>query len=172
MNLGTGRIIVIIALVLGGVVLLANGFGDGGTSAATPGGSSSPTATTTATTGPTQTVTPTATPTPLPPKKVVVAVFNGTNVLGLAAQGQDILDEAGYKKGQEPDNSPVPMAKTTVYFRPGPDEAQNQSDATAIADTYFGEAKVAQLGGDLESLVDPDVQVVVVLGDDYAKQQA
>jgi hypothetical protein len=173
-SLGTGRIVVIVALVVGGVALLANGFSDAAPNVAAPSGtqSTTPTATTTPTTGPTATDSPVSTPAPLPPAKVVIAVFNGTTALGLAAQGQLTLTDAGYKAGPgSPANSPVPgVQKTVVYFRTGTsaDAAQNQSDAQAIADKYFKGAKVLELGPDYETAVDKTVQVVVVLGQDYA----
>jgi LytR cell envelope-related transcriptional attenuator len=171
-NLGTGRIIVIVALVVAGLAILANGFSDGA-SVAAPGGGTvvSPTgsASVTPSAGTSHTVSASPLPDPQQPDQVTVAVFNGTSAAGLAAQGDQTLTDAGYVSGQVPADSPVkPIAKTTIYYRTGPKAAQNQADAQEIADTLFKGAKVAELGADFESVVDKSVQVVVVLGQNYA----
>ena len=153
MNLGTGRIVVIVALVVAGLAILVNGFSDGASVAApgggtvvSPSGSSSPTSSTGAT--PTETASPL--PDPRQPDQVTVAVFNGTSAAGLAAQGDQVLTDAGYISGQDPADSPVkPIAKTTIYYRTGPKAAQNQADAQEVADTLFKGAKVAELGAGL-----------------------
>jgi hypothetical protein len=170
-NLGTGRIIVIVALVAGGIAILANGFSGGGVVTASPSPTVSPhhhksPSPSVSGTGSTA---PTGLPSPQPAKDVTVAVFNGTNSAGLAAQGDQQLTTGGYVSGQAPANSPVPgVVKTTVYYRGGSKAAQNQADAQQIADTFFKGAKVALLGSDFENSVNSSVQVVVVLGSDYA----
>jgi hypothetical protein len=171
-NLGTGRIIVIIVLVAGGIAILANGFSGGGVVAAT---SPSPTASPhhshspSPSGGGTGSTVPTGLPSPQAPKNVTVAVFNGTNSAGLAAQGDQQLTTAGYISGQAPANSPVPgVVKTTIYYRGGSKAAENQADAQQIADTVFKGAKVALLGSDFQNSVSSSVQVLVVLGSDYA----
>ena len=173
MNLGTARIVVIVALVVAGLALLANGFGDGATSVAAPGGVAavSPTGSPSTAAQPSGSTTtpPPSLPSPLAPADVKIAVFNGTSAAGLAAQGEQTLTDAGYTSGQPPADSPVkPVAKTTIYYRTGADAAQNQADAQEIADSYFKGAKVAALGADFESVVSKSIQVVVVLGQDYA----
>ena len=177
MNLGTARIVVIVALVVAGVAILFNGFGD--QSAALPaGGAVSGSPTPTATSGPSGS-SPTTSPStpplpdPLAPGDVTVAVFNGTATTGLAAQGDQTLTDAGYVSGQAPADSPVkPIPKTTIYYRGGPDADQNQADAQEIADSFFKGASVEELGEDFDN---PDtlaksVQVVVVLGENYAQK--
>lgn len=173
-NLGTARIVVIVALVVAGVAVLANGFSDAGTTLAAPsGGGVTTTPPASSPPGSTQTSTPTQTPKPQPPKDVVVMVFNGTNAAGLAAQAQQILTDDGYAAPYDPLDSPVPgIPKTTVYFRSGPDARQNTSDASALADALIKGAKVEQLGADYIDHVESDVNVVVVLGQDYADANA
>lgn len=170
-SLGTARIVVIVALVVGGVALLANGFDDA-SSVAAPVGSPTATASPTApaTTGASsQPSAPPSTPAAQAPAKVVTAVFNGTTALGLAAQAQDTLTGAGYKIGQPAANSPVPgVSKTIAYYRTGPAGEQNRANAQALVDQYFKGAKVEALGPDYATAVDKTVQVVVVLGEDYA----
>ncbi len=171
MNLGTGRIVVIIALVAGGIAILANGFSGGGVATASPSPSATPHHHHHRSPSPTVSAggTTAGLPSPQPPKDVTVAVFNGTNSAGLAAQADQQLTTGGYVSGQAPANSPVPgIAKTTIYYRGGAKAAQNQADAQQVADSFFKGAKVALLGSDFASSVVNSVQVVVVLGADYA----
>ena len=174
MNLGTARIVVIVGLVVAGVALIANGFGDGGAVTSAGGSVASPTA---SGSPHASNASPTATSSPLPkpqaPADVVVAVFNGTSTALLAAQGQQTLTNAGYTAGQDPADAPQkPVAKTTIYYRTGPNAAQNQADAEQIATKYFKGAKVTALGvgSDVDAAVKQDVQVAVVLGQDYANK--
>ena len=168
-NLGIGRIVVIVALVVAGIALLANGFSTNvSQTAASP--TVSPHHHHTASPTPTgSTEIPPNLPSPQAPADVTFAVFNGTSAAGLAAQADQTLTNAGYVSGQAPANSPVPgVSKTTIYYRGGTDSAQNQADAQQIADTLFKGAKVALLGPDFSTSVGKSVQVVVVLGQDYA----
>lgn len=171
MNFGSARILVIVALVVAGVAILTDGFGHGVATVGASGGTlTSPTASSSS--HPTNSPTPTqvALPSPQAPKDVTIAVFNGTSSLGLAAQGQAVLTAVGYVAGQDPQNSPVQggAAKTIIYFRGGPDAAQNKADAKLIADTYFNGAKVALLGNDFQTAIAGPVTVTIVLGQDYA----
>jgi hypothetical protein len=171
-NIGTARIVIIVALVVAGVAILWNGFGDDGAGALPGGGGSSPIPT--GPSGPTGTSTPTSTGTPAPQQTpspqiegVTVQVFNGTNETGLAAEVQQSLENDGYSAPADPGNVPSsPVATTVVYFRGGADRAQNKSDATYLAETHFPSAKVKILSEDVAD-VDPSVNVVVILGVDY-----
>jgi LytR cell envelope-related transcriptional attenuator len=170
-NFGSARILVIVALVVAGVAILANGFGHGVTTVGATGGSvastsPSPGSHPSGSTSPTAAAPPTA----QAPKDTKIAVFNGTGKLGLAAQAQTVLTNAGYVAGQLPANSPVQggAAKTVVYYRGGPNAAQNKADATAVEATYFKGASVQVLGSDFSSLVANSIQVTIVLGQDYA----
>lgn len=172
MNLGTGRIVVIVALLVVGATVLANGFADGG-SALQPGGgpSGSAAASETPSGSPSGTTSPTATSTPAPqdPSEVLIQVFNGTNVTGLGATAETFLEGKGYTVNAGALDAPSkPVAKTIVYFRGGPDAAQNESNATRMAKKYFKGAKVQELDPEIDDLVEKTTQVVVVVGDDYA----
>jgi hypothetical protein len=171
-NLGTGRIVVIVALLVVGAAVLANGFADGG-SALQPGGgpSGSAAASETPSGSPSGSASPTAAQTPAPqdPSEVLTQVFNGTNVTGLGATAQALLEGKGYTINAEAQDAPAkPVPKTIVYYRGGADAAQNESNATRMAKKYFKGAKVEELDPTIDDLVAPKTQVVVVVGDDYA----
>jgi hypothetical protein len=60
-----------------------------------------------------------------------------------------------------------------VYFRGGPDAAQNESDATYIAETYIEPVlgkmpRIDELSSVYDDVVGSSVTVVVLIGDDYA----
>jgi LytR cell envelope-related transcriptional attenuator len=159
---GSGRIVVMVALVAGGIILLATGFSrsPGVASASRSRSPSSPTGTH---------FTPTSTVTPTPHTTgVAIAVFNATSVANLATKGQRALVGAGYVLAQQAQNSPIKSAVTVIYYRPGPKVAQNRSDAQYIADKYFPGASVSELGSAFIHLA-KGADVVVVLGDDYAR---
>ncbi len=167
MNLGTGRIVVIVVLVVGGVAVLINGFS--GSPAAAPTGGSSTSTSTPPPTSASTTSPPVATPSPQAPTDTTIAVFNGTTTTGLGAQGQQMLTNAGYVAPTDAQNAPTTGIKvTTIYYRGGAAAAQNKSDATFMAKKHFKGAKVALLGSDFASLIQKDVQLAVVLGEDYA----
>jgi hypothetical protein len=165
-NTGTIRIAIVVALVAVGALVLTNGFADTGSVAGPPAGGSSPSATDS--TSPTATNTPPPaeeTPAPDAPKDTSVAVFNGTDTPGLAGVVTEELTADGYQPGQDPDDAPSkPVEKTVVYFVGGAEAAQNESDATALADKHFKGAKVKELSSDLGDMVDKGVQVVIVVG--------
>lgn len=172
MNLGTGRIVVIVALLVVGAAVLANGFADGG-SVLEPGGgpSGSAAASETPSGSPSGPTSPTASPTPVPqePSEVLIQVFNGTNVTGLGATAETFLEGKGYTINAGALDAPSkPVAKTIVYYRGGADAAQNESNATRMSKKYFKGAKVLELDPAIDDLVDKTTQVVVVVGDDYA----
>ena len=81
MNLSTGRILIIVALVVAGLAVLANGFLDDGATVAAPSGSASPSGTGSTTPPATDTPSPTATPAPQT-KGVIIIALNGTDVTG------------------------------------------------------------------------------------------
>lgn len=168
MNIGTARIVIVLALVVGGIAVLANGFG--GAAAVTPPGEGGPSSTSSSSPSgsPTQTTAPHETPSPQV-QGVLIAVFNGTNETGLAGQVQQTLTADGYVAAQDPADAPSkPVDKTIVYFRGGANASQNRSDAKYVADTYFGGAHVALLGADQASSIDKSAQVVIIVGVDYA----
>jgi hypothetical protein len=171
-NLSTGRVLIIVALIVGGLAILANGFGNGDTStaAASPTTTSSPSghASPTDTGSPTATETPTPTP---PPQKtgVLFMALNGTTVAGAGAAAQVVLTDAGYQKVQDAADAPVQNVKrTTIYYRDDADAAQNKADATYVATKYFKHAAVKKLDPDVQSKVPDSATIVVVVGSDYA----
>jgi hypothetical protein len=173
-NIGTARIVIIVLLVVGGIAVLANGFG-GAVSAAGPdvgtsiSVSESPSPSPDETTAPT---TPRETPSPQI-EGVLFQVFNGTNETGLAGEVQQLLEGDGYTAAADAGNAPSPpVAKTVVYFRGGPSGAQNRSNATLVADTYFDGARVARLDQDLADIVADSADVVIIVGVDYADAHA
>lgn len=176
MNLGTARIVIIVALVVAGVAVLANGFASG-TVVTPPGGGGGTTAPgATGPDGSSPTTPPTKPPRVVPSPQiqgVLIAVFNGTNETGLAGQVQQLLTADGYVAAQDPaDVNPKPVAKTVIYFRGGADALQNRSDAQHVAETYFNGARVTLLSSDQASTIDPTTQVVIIVGVDYASATA
>jgi hypothetical protein len=175
-NLGTGRVLVIVALVAAGIVVLARGFGGTG---ATVAASASPSATRTRTSSPasaTSTSTPTgsASATPAPRTTgLLFMVLNGTTVTGLGASAEETLTSHGYTAPVPAANAPTQGVKTTtVYYRPGPKEAQNKSDATYVSETYFSGSKVDKLGPAFDNIVPQAATIAIVVGEDYANKQA
>ena len=169
-NLSPARLIVLVALVVGGVAVLLNGFDTDGDVAAVGGTSPSPSVVLSTSPTPTTTPTPTdAVNTPEPEVDgVTFVVLNATSTAGLAAEVQQMLEDEGYTKGAEAANAPTTgVAKTTVYFRGGADAAQNESNATNMAEEFLDGAEVKLLGAEFESAVPEDTQLVVVIGADY-----
>jgi hypothetical protein len=167
-NLSTGRIVIIVGLIGVGLAVLANGFLDDGSAVAAPSGSATPSGSVTS--APTDTETPPPSPTPSPQTTgVLIMALNGTDVTGAGAAAQTLLVDAGYKAPKDAADAPVQgVKKTTVYYRDDANAAQNESDATYIADQYFDGAPVKPLDADLDGVVPASVTVVVVVGDDYA----
>ena len=100
MNPGISRLAIVIALVIGGVALLANGFSEG-TTVTAPDDSQSPT--------PSDSPSPSNSPQPsIVPNKdgVLVQVLNGTSKAGYAGDFQILLEEEGYLRAGEPADAP------------------------------------------------------------------
>lgn len=173
MNLGTGRLIVILALVVAGVLVLSQGFTDEGQTSAQP--STSPT------------VSPTGTGAPEPTDSqpggnggeapepnttgVSFMALNGTATTGAGAAAQEILVADGYEKVLDAADSPVQgVTVTTVYFRGGADAAQSKADADYVNETYFeGKGQVDKLSPVFDEVVPKSAALVVVVGSDYAE---
>jgi hypothetical protein len=158
--------VIIVALVIGGIVVINQAFPAPGSSQAA--------GTAAIEDGPAVTASPTpsASPAgnePTPSPTVVgtrIAVFNGAGVAGLAADTQAALvDEYGYIAAQEPADAPAPVAVTTIYFRAKKDKVE----AEFLADDFFKKQNVEiirleQGVGD----IDRSVQLAIYLGNDYA----
>jgi hypothetical protein len=163
-SLGTARIVIVVALVAVGIAVLSNGFDDPG-AAVDVGPSPSVTTGPTGVTGPSPS--PPSTPEPAAPEDVTFAVFNGTEVGGLAADAATFLSGEGYRQSEEPaDATSSGVTRTTVYFRGGDDKAQNKANAAAVVEA-LGVGKLRQLSATVEGLVTDKTQIVVVLGSDY-----
>jgi LytR cell envelope-related transcriptional attenuator len=162
-NPGVSRLAIVIALVIGGVALLANGFSDGGTVAA-PGDSSSP--------SPSESPSPSRSPSQsIVPNQdgVLVQVLNGTSKAGYAGDFQILLEQEGYLRAGEPADAPdKPVVDSVVYFRQDDHKAQNRADAELLSETYLGGVSVKSLPATLKALVSESADVVVVLGEDQA----
>lgn len=166
-NLGTARIVIILALAVGGIAVLANGFASGAVVTPPTGGGGSDTASPSSSTSSSPTQPPKETPPPVI-EGVQIAVFNGTNETGLAAQVQQVLDADGYVAAQDPaDAATKPVPRTIVYFRGGADTSQNRSNARYIADTYFDGARVAILDPELAVDIAESAQAIIIVGVDY-----
>ena len=168
-NLGTARIVIIVALAAGGIAILANGFA-GGTPVTPPGtggGTVSP-----STTSPSESSSPSTPPKETPSPQidgVQIAVLNGTNEVGLAGEVQQLLVDDGYLPAQDADDADAkPVPKTVVYFRGGANAAQNRSDARYVADKYFDGARVGLLDPGQITNVTDSAQVIIIVGVDYA----
>lgn len=163
MNPSLSRLAIVIALVIGGVALLANGFSDGETVAA-PRGSSSP--------SPSESPSPSRSPSQsIVPNKdgVLVQVLNGTSKAGYAGDFQILLEQEGYLRAGEPTDAPdKPVVDSVVYFRKDDNKAQNEADAQLLSETYLGTVSVKPLPAALADLVSESADVVVVLGEDQA----
>ena len=163
MNPGVSRLVIVIALVIGGVALLANGFSDGETVAA-PRDSSSP--------SPSETPSPSGSPSQsIVPNQdgVLVQVLNGTSKAGYAGDFQILLEQEGYLRAGEPADAPdKPVVDSVVYFRRDDNKAQNQADAQLLSETYLGGVPVKPLPATVADLVSESADVVVVLGEDQA----
>jgi len=163
-NPGIARLAIVLALLIGGVAVLANGFTDEG-AAAPPDGST--------TTSPTQTPSPSRSPSAsiVPFQEgVLVQVLNGTSRPGYAATFQQMLvDVGGYLEAGDPGDAPdKPIVDSIVYFRADEDKLQNQANAELLSETYLGGVSVERLPADLANsdLIDAAADVVVVLGED------
>ena len=170
MNLGTARIVVIVALVVAGAAVLANGFPASGGNVAGPSGGASPSGSPSSSpSSPTAAQPPPPGPSPHT-TGVSFTALNGTDVLGAGAAAQALLVKHGYTSVQDATNAPSAGAtKTTIYYRGGQGGAQNKSDAAYVAQTYFNGATVKKLDPSLESLVPATASIVVLVGADVAQ---
>ena len=165
----TLRFVIIIALVVGGIVVINQAF-----PAPTSGqGSSVP-----IDNGPAPSTAPSATPSPstkpAPSPTVVgtrIAVFNGAGVAGLAADTQAALvDQYGYVAAQQPADAPAPVAVTTIYYR----APKDQVEAEYLASDFFrklDDVAIVRLEPGVGD-IDRSVQLALYLGNDYAALQA
>lgn len=168
MGASTLRFALIVALVVGGIVLINQAFPEASQDTSVPPDngigatdSPSPTPSPDGDDGPSR-------PTPSPTVQgTVIAVFNGAGVSGLASNTQDeLIERFDFVAGQEAADAPAPVSVTTLYWRARPDEIE----AEHIANEFFrrlDDVVIARL--DQSADVDPSVQVAIYLGTDYAQ---
>jgi LytR cell envelope-related transcriptional attenuator len=167
----TLRFAIIVALVVGGIVVIDQAFpaadtGDGATAPLNDG---------VEVTGPTGETEPTG-PTaetggqqPAPSPQVIgvrIAVFNGAGASGLAADTQSLLEEEGYIAVQDPADAPAPYPVTTIYYRAPKDEIEAEYLANSFFEDLDGVEIVRLEPGTAN--VDRMAQLAIFLGDDYA----
>jgi hypothetical protein len=165
-NPGITRLAIVLALVIGGVAVLGNGFTDEGAAARSDGSTTpSPSASPSPSRSPQASIVPNQ-------EGVLVQVLNGTSRAGYAATFQQMLvDVGGYLEAGDPGDAPdKPIVDSIVYFRADDNTKQNRADARLLSDEYLGGVPVEQLPADLadSDLIDPAADVVVVLGEDQA----
>jgi hypothetical protein len=174
-NLSPARLAVLVALVVGGIAVMMNGFGDEGTAVA-GGGGGVVTPTASESVAPTGSSSPSQSQSPaveLEPQVdgVMIQVLNGTDATGLASQAEQFLENKGYVAAlPAADAAQKGVPDTIVYFRTGDDAEQNEVDAANLAKKYLKgvDATVKPLNASLDADVAPKTQIVVVLGQDYA----
>ena len=154
MNLSPARLAVIVALVVGGVAVLLNGF-EGSTDAAAAGriahAERRPSARCRR-----SPASPTDDPTDTPAPEtdgVTFMVFNGTSTTGLGAHGAAGSRSRGVRLHAATAGNALTVAgrQDHVYFRGGADAVQNESNATYMAEEFLGGAAVKLLGVDYET---------------------
>ena len=177
----TLRFAIIIALVIGGIVVIDQAFpalssgdggGGGGTTAPITGGTvggTGGTGDTGATGGTGATATgPTGVDVEPPTTEGVrIAVFNGTDESGLAGETQLRLEESyGYIATQAPADAPAAYPVTTIYYNAPKDKVQ----AEYLAGDFFKKldgVEVVRLDPGTAD-IDPSTQLAIFLGNDYA----
>ncbi|HEX2025795.1 MAG TPA: LytR C-terminal domain-containing protein [Actinomycetota bacterium] len=92
------------------------------------------------------------------PSEFRIQVLNGTDVSGLAAETQAMLEEEGYRVPSVSDAPDKPVERTTItYIR------EFRADAEALQQQFFPDAQ-------LESAApDADADITITLGVDYAE---
>jgi hypothetical protein len=162
----TLRFAIIVALVIGGIVLIDQAFPapSSGTSGIGPGPVHSP--------SPSPSKPPKKSPKPKATPSVagtVIAVYNGTSATGLAGDVQTkLMTRFGVVAPHDPANAPSLVAETTLYYRSHADQAVAQF----LADRFFKDlpnVSVARLQSGTD--VPDDVQVAIFVGNDYAALQ-
>jgi hypothetical protein len=165
----TLRFAIVVALVVGGIWVINSAF-PASSGDALPGPDASPTGPTAGTgpTGPSGATGATGA-TGAEPDVVglAVAVRNGTSVSGLAGDTAAKLEEKYGMEAIQVDDAPQTVAITTIYYR----GRALEDEAEFLARDFFKkiEPNIARLQAG--EGVDPDVQIAVYLGTDYASSK-
>lgn len=151
--------LVVAAFVLG-IFVLSRAFPTGGEGApvtpsetGAPGGATSP--------APEVTTESPAAPATHEPGEIMVQILNGTDVQGLAEDTAGVLEDDGYDVQTIGDAQNKPYEISEIFFK-----RRFEADAQALAETYFPGAELK------DTAPDADVSITVILGVDYAEQQA
>ncbi len=97
---------------------------------------------------------------PLVRSQVTVVVLNGTTVPGLAATIADKVEQAGFARGQEADNSEQQLPRSAILYGPGQKRAgQEVAKVLDVSD-------VRPLDAGTQAIAGADATVVVVVGVD------
>jgi len=178
----TIRFAIILALVVGGVVVIdqafqappSSGSGGGGDGGGVPG-LTGPGPTTTQSPQPSAPTGSTGNTQPEPSPQVEgvrVAVFNGSGQTGLAADTmQTFEDDYGYVEAQPPADAPATYSVTTIYYR----GADNKIEAEFLAEDFFAPLEVEAKAKKLQpgtADINQDVQLAIFLGTDYSTASA
>jgi LytR cell envelope-related transcriptional attenuator len=154
MPTSTVRAVILVAAIAVGLVVLTKAFPSAQT-AVSPGASPSPSVS-----SPGKSPKPSTSPSPSQSprvKGVVVQVLNGSTTTGLANKTSQTLKDAGYTT-KIPGNAGA-AATTTVYYGDG-----EKLDAEHLQEKFFPDAALKPA----PSTFPPDVDITVVLGEDYA----
>jgi len=165
----TLRFAIVVGLVVGGIWVINSAF-PASSGDALPDAVSSPTGPTGETSPPTGPSGPTGATGAVPEPDVVgvpVAVRNGTSVSGLAGDTAAKLEEKYGMEAIQVDDAPQTVAITTIYYR----DRDLEDEAEFLAQDFFKkiEPNIARLQAG--EGVDPDVQIAIYLGTDYASSQ-
>jgi len=172
MAASTIRFAIIVALVVGGVVVINRAFGTGsgndGTGALPDDGG--PSVTESPSQSPTETETPTDQPSPTVAGTVIL-VLNAAGVDGLAADTTGRLVDKFDYEAVEPGTAAALSSTTTIYFVNRRDRIEAEFLANSRVFRRIGDTiRVARLATDQE--VEEGVQLVVNVGQDYAQAVA
>ncbi len=159
----TLRFAIIVALVVGGIVVISQAFPEPA-STGSPGGGG------VATQSPSPSTSPTKPPKEEPSPQVVgvvLGVYNGTEVTGLAGgTASKLEDKYGYVVPPEDvgDTPTKPVPVTILFYR----SPRDQTEAQYLADEFFKGLDVQIQRLDPGTDIPKDVQVAIYLGNDYA----
>ena len=174
MNLGTARIVIVVALIAVGAVVLSQGFAaergrDAHADVAPP--SDEPTDEPTDTGSPTPTDEPTEDAAPNT-SGVLFMTLNGTDVPGSrAAAGRSSYDD-GYEQAGDADNAREGRGNDDVYYRGGADADAESSGRPVRGRRVLRGARSTKLGRLYQDVVPASATIVIVVGQDYADAQA
>lgn len=92
------------------------------------------------------------------PADIVLQVLNGTDVSGLAADTQALLEEEGYRVPTATDAQNKPVEQTEIAYK-----RAYKADAGVLRDQFFAGAQL------VVAAPDADADITVTLGVDYAE---